>query len=85
MRDRAPVLRCRLIKEFEHEARADGMPTELFQERRRVLVNGLNGFIAQKNELKQLNADRGELMSGAQQKEEEDINSGCMAGLHAGG
>ena len=38
----------RLIKEFEMDARADGMPAPMLAERKRDLVNQINGFIEQK-------------------------------------
>ena len=38
----------RLIKDFEREARTDGLPAEDLAARKRLLVGELNGFIAQK-------------------------------------
>lgn len=69
----------RLIKEFEFEARADGMPAPLLAERKRELVNQINGFIAMKKEVSAAQSAKNELITGGPQHREEDL-----AGEHAG-
>ena len=41
-------LACRLIKDFEREARTDGMPTAVLAMRKKDLVQELNKFVEQK-------------------------------------
>ena len=42
------VSTCRLIKDFEREARMDGMPTPTLATRKKQLVQDLNGYISKK-------------------------------------
>ena len=45
-----PLLACRLIKEFEREARTDGVPAAELASRKKALVQELNSFIAMKKD-----------------------------------
>ena len=45
-----PACVCRLIKDFEQEARTDGMPPAELATRKKGLVQQLNDFIAMKKE-----------------------------------
>lgn len=54
-----------LIKEFEREARIDGMPARELADRKRTLVNELNSYIALKKNYSSAEDARGELMAGA--------------------
>ena len=46
----AVLLACRLIKEFEREARTDGVPSAELASRKKALVQELNCYIAMKKE-----------------------------------
>lgn len=70
-----------LIKEFEFEARADGMPAPILAERKRDLVNQINGFIAMKKEVSTAQAGRNELITGAATQQDEDLKSMSMVRL----
>ncbi|KAI8473157.1 MAG: hypothetical protein J3K34DRAFT_361577, partial [Monoraphidium minutum] len=54
-----------LVKEFEREARIDGMPARELAERKRALVNELNSYIALKKNYSGADEARGELLAGA--------------------
>ncbi|KAG2491964.1 hypothetical protein HYH03_009695 [Edaphochlamys debaryana] len=54
-----------LIKDFEREARADGVPANELAQRKKLLAAELNGFIAMKKEFAQAEGGRGDLLSGA--------------------
>ncbi|GBF88675.1 hypothetical protein Rsub_01574 [Raphidocelis subcapitata] len=53
-----------LIKEFEREARTDGMPARELAERKRVLVNEFNSYVALKKGYASADEARGELLAG---------------------
>lgn len=53
-----------MIKEFEREARTDGMPPKELAERKRMLVNTLNDFIATKKAHSDNLNGRGQLLDG---------------------
>ncbi|KIY93081.1 putative plant SNARE 13, partial [Monoraphidium neglectum] len=53
-----------LIKEFEREARTDGMPARELADRKRTLVNELNSYIALKKNYSGTEDARGELLAG---------------------
>jgi hypothetical protein len=55
----------RLIKDFEREARADGLPAADLANRKRELVQELNGYIAMKKELSAQSSTRAELLGSA--------------------
>lgn len=55
----------RLVKEFEREARTDGMPARELADRKRTLVNELNSYIALKKNYSSADEARGELLAGA--------------------
>ena len=55
----------RLIKDFEREARTDGMPARELADRKRKLVNEVNSYIALKKGYSSTESSRGELLSGA--------------------
>jgi hypothetical protein len=67
----------RLLKEFEREARADGMPVPMLQERKKALADQLNTYIQQRKEIGS-GAVKDELFAGAVKQQEEDIERGCM-------
>lgn len=54
-----------MIREFEREARTDGMPPNELNARKKDLVQQLNGFIGMKKAYGQQAAQRGELLDGA--------------------
>ncbi|GLI67196.1 hypothetical protein VaNZ11_011118 [Volvox africanus] len=60
-----------LIKEFEREARMEGIPPSELAARKKVMASELNGFIAMKNEFAQAEGNKGDLLSGAQPGESE--------------
>eukprot|EP00798_Chlamydomonas_sp_ICE-L_P029073 gene29073-32279_t len=62
-----------LVKDFEREARAEGMPPSILGDRKRFLVGELNTYIAQKKEYGGAQKDRQSLLSGAAVQEEEDV------------
>ncbi|EFJ47278.1 Qb-SNARE, NPSN-family [Volvox carteri f. nagariensis] len=55
-----------LIKDFEREARADGMPASELTARKRAMAAELNGFIEMKKQFAQNEGNKGDLLSGAQ-------------------
>ncbi len=62
----------RQLKDFEREARADGMPAPLLLERKKALANELNALIARKKEIAAF-GEREDLMQGQAVKEEDNI------------
>lgn len=64
---------CRLVKEFEREARSDGMPAAELAERRRMLVNQLNNFISIKKTQTQILSARAGLLAGSQERQQEGV------------
>ena len=69
-RSRAPLFSSlhavrRLIREFEREARTDGMPPNELNARKKELVQQLNGFIGMKKAYGAQAQQRGELLDGA--------------------
>lgn len=56
-----------LIKEFELEARSDGMPAKELAQRRKVLVDDLNDFIALKKGYSEQTQNKAALLEGAQE------------------
>ena len=60
--DPAPKL-CRLIKEFEKEARAENLPAQELTNRKRAMVQELNNFITQKKERSNALSARVELIA----------------------
>lgn len=74
---------CRLLKEFEREARADGMPVPMLQDRKKVLADQLNTYIQQRKEIG-VGAQKDELFAGGIQPQEETIERKCMpvASMH---
>jgi hypothetical protein len=56
---------CRLIQEFEREARTDGMPTRELVDRKRQLVGQFNTYVNLKKQHASTEAGRGELLAGA--------------------
>lgn len=65
-----------LIKEFEQEARMDGMPAAELTSRKKVLVQQLNDFIAKKKEHGNDIAGRKELIGAAKRGDiPKDTNS----------
>lgn len=61
-----------LLKDFEREARTDGMPAELLSQRKKVLADALNTLIQRKKEVGQA-ATKDELFAGAVEKQEENL------------
>lgn len=55
---------CRLIKDFEREARMEGMPVATLAARKKGLVQELNSFIAQKKAASEQADSIGELTQG---------------------
>ena len=68
---------CRLIKDFEREARVDNMPPLDLATRKKALVQELNGFITAKKEFTQDQAVKAELISAG--------GSGTAGAARAGG
>lgn len=60
-----PLLLCSLIKDFEREARADGMDQKELTDRRRFMADELNRFINMKKDFTSSEAGKGELFDGA--------------------
>lgn len=56
---------CSLIKDFELEARADGMAQKELTDRRRFMADELNRFINMKKDFTSSEAGKGELFDGA--------------------
>ena len=69
-----PLPARRLIREFEREARTDGMPASELNFRKKQYVQELNGFIGLKKAYSGQSANRAELMDGA--KSETDRLAG---------
>lgn len=67
---------CRLIQEFEREARTDGMPTRELADRKRKLVNQFNTYVNLKKQHSTTEAGRGELLAGAAPAGQEEAASG---------
>ncbi len=73
----------RLLKEFELEARADGMPAALLAQRKKALADQLNALIQRKKELGQA-ATKDELLAGAAVHQEANLEGeGCCCSAHA--
>lgn len=70
-----------LIKEFEREARTDGMPAAELADRRRTHVARLNGFIEAKKAFGQKDETRAELMGENPIAAEEDVKGLSMVQL----
>jgi SNARE protein len=62
---------CRLLKDFEREARTDGMPAPILAERKKALADELNELIKRKKEIGAF-AERSELLEGATGPPQED-------------
>lgn len=71
----------RLIKDFELEARTDGMPASLLAERKRELVSKINEYIAMKKELNDANSAKQDLFAGAGAEKEFDQSKATMQQL----
>lgn len=69
-----------LLKEFEREARADGMPVPMLQDRKKVLADQLNTYIQQRKEIG-VGAQKDELFAGGIQPQEETIEQMSMQQL----
>jgi hypothetical protein len=70
---------CRLLRDFEREARTDGMPEALLAQRKKALANELNDLIRIKKELGVF-AERNELFEGAAGPSQgENLDSRCAA------
>jgi hypothetical protein len=54
---------CSLIKDFEREARADGMPAAELATRKKARVQQLNAFIMQKKEVSVAQEGRQQLLA----------------------
>lgn len=65
---------CRLLKEFEREARTDGMPAEILRERKGALAQQINEMLQKKKDIS-ANANRDDLFAGAAAPEEQNIES----------
>jgi hypothetical protein len=72
---------CRLLKDFEREARTDGMPAPLLAERKKALADELNDFIKKKKEIGAF-AERSELLEGATGPPQEDNLESRWLGPH---
>lgn len=57
-----PLAACRLIKDFEREARMEGMPVATLAAKKKGLVQELNGFIAQKKAISEQAESMAELV-----------------------
>lgn len=69
-------MHCSLIKEFEQEARTDGMPAPELTARKKGMVQQLNEYIAKKKELGTDIAGRKELIGAAKRGDgPKDYNS----------
>ena len=66
----------RLIREFEREARTDGMPANELNFRKKQYVQELNGFIGLKKAYSGAVAQRSELLDGAK-SEAEKVSGVC--------
>lgn len=65
-----------LLKEFEREARTDGMPAAVLAERKKAIADELNDLISKKKELG-AGASKDELFAGAAVAEEEKLERAC--------
>jgi hypothetical protein len=74
------LLARRLIKDFEREARVDGMPPDILSDRKKVLADQLNKFISQKKEVTTA-IQKEDLFAGAVHPEEEELEREWKAGL----
>mmetsp|Transcript_5137 Transcript_5137/g.11178 ORF Transcript_5137/g.11178 Transcript_5137/m.11178 type:complete len:294 (+) Transcript_5137:264-1145(+) len=63
-----------LIKDFEREARVEGMPAAILANRKREMVNQLNAFIEMKKQVAQGQVDKTDLLSGAKVEQEENYD-----------
>ncbi|GFH26092.1 t-SNARE coiled-coil homology domain-containing protein [Haematococcus lacustris] len=69
----AKLKECKaLLKDFEREARIDGMPAPILAQRKKVLVDQLNQLISKKKELAAF-AAKDDLLAGAVVPQEENI------------
>ena len=62
---------CSLIREFEREARTDGMPPNELNFRKKQYVQELNGFIGLKKAYSGQAGQRAELLDGAKTEAEQ--------------
>jgi hypothetical protein len=70
-----------LIKDFEREARADGMSANELAARKRLMAAELNGFIEMKKQFAQSEGTKSDLLNGAQGGEIEMGTDGeCRGG-----
>lgn len=74
---------CRLIKDFEREARADGVPQNELAARKKALAAELNGFIALKKEFAQTEGTKADLLNGAAPEAEQALEGGRGVCRHA--
>lgn len=70
-----------LIKDFERDARADGMPARELAERKKLLASELNGYIQLKKDFAQGEGNKGDLLNGAQGEIELGIEGMSMQQL----
>lgn len=70
---------CRLIQEFEREARTDGMPSRELADRKRKLVNQFNSLVNRKKQHSSTESKRGELLAGAGGTGQEEAAAGGSA------
>lgn len=63
-----PKASCRLIKDFEREARMDGMAVTLLAAKKKTLVQELNSYIAQKKAISEQNESRDALLGTTAKK-----------------
>jgi hypothetical protein len=68
---------CRLIQEFEREARTDGMPSRELADRKRKLVNQFNTYVNLKKQHSSSEQGRGELLAGAATGQDEPAGGGA--------
>jgi SNARE protein len=73
----------RLLKDFEREARTDGMPAPILAERKKELADGLNELISRKKDITNA-VQKEDLFAGAAQPEETNVE-GESASTSAGG
>ena len=78
-------LLCRLIKDFEKEARAENLPAQELTNRKRIMVQELNNFITQKKERSNALSARAELVaeSSSRGAQKPLTGEGIPATLHA--
>ncbi|KAG2434695.1 hypothetical protein HXX76_007585 [Chlamydomonas incerta] len=70
-----------LIKDFEREARADGVPQNELAARKKALAAELNGFIALKKEFAQTEGTKADLLNGAVPEAEQAMEGMNMQQL----